>query len=78
MRIRNSLIALFIQRIYNGHNNAMSKATGRISSGARINSAADDAAGLAISEKVRARIRSLKAAMRSSEDGVSLIQTAEG
>jgi len=78
MRIRNSLIALFIQRIYGRHNDAMSEATGRISSGSRINSAADDAAGLAISEKVRARIRSMQAAMRSSEDGVSLIQTAEG
>ena len=78
MRIRNSLIALFIQRIYGRHNDAMSEATGRISSGSRINSAADDAAGLAISEKVRARIRSMQAAMRSSEDGVSLIQTTEG
>ena len=78
MRIRNSLIALFIQRVYCRHNDAMSKAAGRISSGSRINSAADDAAGLAISEKMRARIRSMKAAMRSSEDGISLIQTAEG
>lgn len=78
MRIRNSLIALFIHRIYNGHNKAMGKSTGRLSSGTRINSAADDAAGLAISEKVRARIRSMTAAVRSSEDGVSLIQTAEG
>jgi flagellin len=78
MRIRNSLVALFIQRIYNEHNNAMGKATKRISLGTRINSAADDAAGLAISEKVRARINSLSAAMRSGEDGVSLIQTAEG
>jgi len=78
MRIRNSLIALFIQRVYSSHNDAMSKATGRISSGSRINSAADDAASLAISEKVRARIRGLKAAVRCSEDGVSLIQTAEG
>jgi len=77
MRIKNSLVAMFMQRIYNEHNNVMHRTTGRISSGNRIISAADDAAGLAISEKVRARIRSMKAAMRVSEDGVSLIQTAE-
>jgi flagellin len=78
MHIRNSLIALFIHRSYTMQNSAMGKATGRISSGIRINSAADDAAGLAISEKIRARIRGITAAMRCSEDGASLVQTAEG
>ncbi len=78
MHIRNSRIALFIQRLYDGQNSCMSQAIKRISSGTRINSAADDAAGLAISEKTRARIRSLSAAQRNSEDAVSLVQTAEG
>ncbi len=78
MHIRNSLIALFIHRHYDEQNSCMSQAIKRISSGTRINSAADDAAGLAISEKVRTRIRSLSAAQRNSEDAISLAQTAEG
>lgn len=56
----------------------MNKALLRISTGYRINSAADDAAGLAISEKMRAQIRGLNMAGRNIQDGVSLIQTAEG
>lgn len=54
------------------------KATEKLSSGYRINRAADDAAGLAISEKMRAQLRGLGAAIRNANDGVSLIQTAEG
>ena len=50
----------------------------RLSSGLRINRAADDAAGLAISEKMRAQIRGLKMATKNSNDAISLIQTAEG
>src|SRR5690554_573152 len=50
----------------------------RLSSGMRINRAGDDAAGLAISEKMRGQIRGLKQAQRNAQDGISLIQTAEG
>ena len=54
------------------------KASSRLSSGLRVNSAADDAAGLAISEKMRAQIRGLDMATKNTQDGISLIQTAEG
>lgn len=67
--------------IYNSYNrqfNTMNKALYRISTGYRINSAADDAAGLAISEKMRAQIRGLNMAGKNIQDGISLIQTAEG
>ncbi|NMB46965.1 MAG: flagellin, partial [Firmicutes bacterium] len=50
----------------------------KLSSGLRINRAGDDAAGLAISEKMRAQVRGLKQASRNAQDGISLIQTAEG
>ena len=55
-----------------------SKATEKLSSGYRINRAADDAAGLSISEKMRGQIRGLNQASTNAEDGISLIQTAEG
>ena len=55
-----------------------SKSMEKLSSGFRINRAGDDAAGLAISEKMRGQIRGLKQAMRNAQDGISLIQTAEG
>jgi len=55
-----------------------SKASSRLSSGLRINSAADDAAGLAISEKMRGQIRGLDMAAKNGQDGISMIQTAEG
>jgi len=58
--------------------NQQSRASARLSSGFRINSAADDAAGLAISEKMRGQIRGLDQASRNAQDGISLIQTAEG
>ncbi|QDQ01301.1 flagellin [Lysinibacillus fusiformis] len=62
----------------NRHYNTMSKSMLRISSGYRINSAADDPAGLAISEKMRAQIRGLNMASKNIQDGISLVQTAEG
>ncbi|MFJ7840510.1 flagellin [Lysinibacillus sphaericus] len=62
----------------NRHYNAMSKSMLRISTGYRINSAADDPAGLAISEKMRAQIRGLNMASKNIQDGISLVQTAEG
>lgn len=62
----------------NRHYGAMSKAMLRISTGYRINSAADDPAGLAISEKMRAQIRGLNMSAKNIQDGISLVQTAEG
>ena len=58
--------------------NNLAKATEKLSSGYRINRAADDAAGLAISEKMRAQVRGLQRASDNAQDGISLIQTAEG
>ncbi|MDU0205694.1 MULTISPECIES: flagellin [Paenibacillus] len=60
------------------NNNSTAKAMEKLSSGLRINRAGDDAAGLAISEKMRSQIRGLDQASRNSQDGISLIQTAEG
>jgi flagellin len=57
---------------------SLSKSLERLSSGLRINRAGDDAAGLAISEKMRAQIRGMKQAIRNAQDGISVIQTAEG
>lgn len=62
----------------NRHYSAMNKSLLRISTGYRINSAADDPAGLAISEKMRAQIRGLNMAAKNIQDGISLVQTAEG
>ncbi|MEG0438304.1 MAG: flagellin [Solibacillus sp.] len=69
---------LAIYNSYNRNYNAMNKALLRISTGYRINSAADDPAGLAISEKMRAQIRGLNMAGKNIQDGISMIQTAEG
>lgn len=78
MRINHNITALNTYRQYNTANNAQAKSMEKLSSGMRINSAADDAAGLAISEKMRGQIRGLDQATRNAQDGVSLIQTAEG
>ncbi|MBY0076467.1 flagellin [Priestia aryabhattai] len=78
MRINHNIAALNTYRQFNNANNAQSKSMEKLSSGLRINSAADDAAGLAISEKMRGQIRGLDMASRNAQDGISLIQTAEG
>ncbi|MFS0620639.1 flagellin [Priestia megaterium] len=78
MRINHNIAALNTYRQFNNANNAQSKSMEKLSSGLRINSAADDAAGLAISEKMRGQVRGLDQASRNSQDGISLIQTAEG
>ena len=78
MRINNNLIALNTHRQLGIVNNAGSKAMEKLSSGYRINRAGDDAAGLSISEKMRAQIRGLTMASKNAQDGISLIQTAEG
>jgi len=78
MRINHNISALNTLRQLNINNTQASKAMEKLSSGLRINRAADDAAGLSISEKMRSEIRSLNQATRNAQDGISLIQTAEG
>ncbi|MED4113677.1 flagellin N-terminal helical domain-containing protein [Priestia megaterium] len=78
MRINHNITALNTYRQFNNANNAQGKSMEKLSSGLRINSAADDAAGLAISEKMRGQIRGLDQASKNSQDGISMIQTAEG
>ncbi|MCK4257412.1 MAG: flagellin [Halanaerobiales bacterium] len=78
MRINHNISALNAWKTLRGTDNAMSKSLEKLSSGLRINRAADDAAGLAISEKMRGQIRGLNQAVRNAQDGISLIQTAEG
>jgi flagellin len=78
MRINNNIMALNAHRQLGINQTNASKSMERLSSGLRINRAGDDAAGLAISEKMRGQIRGLKQAQRNAQDGISLIQTAEG
>ena len=78
MRINNNVMALNAHRQLGINQTNSSKSMERLSSGLRINRAGDDAAGLAISEKMRGQIRGLKQAMRNAQDGISLLQTAEG
>jgi flagellin len=78
MRINNNIMALNAHRQLAINQANSSKSMEKLSSGFRINRAGDDAAGLAISEKMRGQIRGLKQASRNAQDGISLIQTAEG
>lgn len=78
MRINNNIPALNTHRTLNMTTNDIQKSLERLSSGKRINRAADDAAGMAISQKMQAQVRGLRQASRNSLDGISLIQTAEG
>lgn len=78
MRINHNISSYNAQRQLSINNNAQGKSLEKLSSGFRINRAADDAAGLAISEKMRNQIRGLEQASKNSLDGISLIQTAEG
>lgn len=78
MRINNNLMAMNTHRQLGLANTAGAKSMSKLSSGLRINSAADDAAGLSISEKMRGQIRGLNQASRNAQDGISMIQTAEG
>lgn len=78
MVIQHNIPALQSYNIVNNTSNNLQKAIQKLSSGLRINSAADDAAGLAISEKMRAQVRGLDKAVSNAQDGISLIQTAEG
>jgi len=78
MIINHNISALNTHRQLGVNNNAVQNSLEKLSSGLRINRAGDDAAGLAISEKMRAQIRGLDQASRNAQDGISLIQTAEG
>ena len=78
MRIQHNIMAMNAYRNYNNNTSALSKNLEKLSSGYKINRAGDDAAGLAISEKMRAQITGLEAAQKNAKDGISLIQTAEG
>lgn len=76
--INTNLMSLNAQRNLNTSQSAMASAVQRLSSGLRVNSAKDDAAGLAISERMNAQVRGMNVAMRNAADGISLAQTAEG
>lgn len=78
MRVMHSISALGTHRLYAVNNQHIARLTAQLSSGLKINRAGDDAAGLAISEKMRAQIRGLCMAAKNSENAISLIQTAEG
>ena len=78
MRIQHNIMAMNAYRNYNNNVSAMKKNLEKLSSGYKINRAGDDAAGLAISEKMRAQITGLETAQKNAKDGISLVQTAEG
>ena len=78
MRIQNNIMAMNAYRNYSNNTSALSKNLEKLSSGYKINRAGDDAAGLAISEKMRAQITGLEGAQSNAKDGISLVQTAEG
>src|SRR5271169_4692669 len=78
LRISTNVASINAQQSLRRNQMGLDRSLARLSSGYRINQAADDAAGLAISENLKAQIRGLKQASRNSEDGVSLVQVAEG
>ncbi len=78
VRINNNIPSLNAQRILGNNNDRLAQSIERIASGVRINRAADDAAGLAISESLRSDVRALRQASRNANDGISLLNTTEG
>ncbi len=78
MRIQHNIMAMNAYRNYTNNVSAMKSNLEKLSSGYKINRAGDDAAGLAISEKMRAQITGLETAQKNAKDGISLVQTAEG
>jgi len=78
MRVQHNIAAMNSYRNYNNNTRAINKNLEKLSSGYKINRAGDDAAGLAISEKMRAQITGLEVAQKNAKDGISLVQTAEG
>jgi flagellin len=77
-RVATNISAINAQRNLGTSQKNISKSMGQLASGSRINKAADDAAGLAISERLKASIRSIKQSNRNANDGISMVQTAEG
>ena len=78
MRVQHNITAMNSYRNYNNNTRTINKNIEKLSSGYKINRAGDDAAGLAISEKMRAQITGLEGAQKNAKDGISLVQTAEG
>lgn len=78
MRVTTNMAAINAQRNLIGSQRVMGKSMAQLASGSRINIAADDAAGLAISERLKAQVRSAAQAQRNANDGISMVQTAEG
>src|SRR3982751_5312552 len=78
LRIATNVQSLAAQRFLSANHEMQDRSLEKLSSGSRINRAGDDAAGLAISENLKASIRSMKAATRNANDGISLVQVAEG
>jgi flagellin len=78
LRVSTNMSAINAQRNLVGSQRAMNKSFGQLATGSRINIAADDAAGLAISETIKGQIRSASQARRNANDGISMVQTAEG
>src|ERR1043165_2783573 len=78
VRINTNISALDAQRNLNSVQPSLAKRIEKLSSGLRINRAGDDAAGLTISEKLRGQVKGLNQAVRNAQDGISMIQTAEG
>lgn len=78
LRINQNIEAFNAHRALTGVSSQLAKSMERLSSGLRVNRASDDAAGLAISERMRATVRGLAQAQRNSQDGISMVQTAEG
>jgi flagellin len=78
VRINTNIAAVNTQRNLNSVQSSLAKSVERLSSGLRINRAGDDAAGLTISEKLRGQVKGLNQAVRNAQDGISMIQTAEG
>src|ERR671938_489235 len=78
MYVNHNIASVDAQRNLEATGMSLSKSVERLSSGLRINRAADDAAGLSISEKLRSQVKGLNQAVRNAQDGISMIQTAEG
>jgi len=78
LRIKNNMESLVVQRRLTESRRALGESLERMSSGQRVNKSSDDAAGLAVSESIRARTRSLDVAKRNASDGISYLQVAEG
>lgn len=78
LRIRTNISSINAQRRLSGSTKMLKNSMAKLSSGQRINKSADDAAGLAVSENLKADVRSLKMAKRNANDGISIVQTAEG